>query len=87
MVESVAVPVALPEPSKDVVHATSPVELMVLAVASAVAVEALPLRGPEKLLAVMTLLLKLPEASRNTTVLTTFAADEFSVTVNVLLPA
>lgn len=80
-------PVALPEPSKDVVHTTSPVELMDLAVASVDAVEALPLSGPEKLLAVMTLLLKLPEPSRSTTVLTTFDADEFSVTVNVLLPA
>ena len=87
VLERVAVPVALAEPSKDVDHATSPVELMVLAVARAVADEAVPLSGPEKLLAVMTLALKLPEPSRSTTVLTTFVAEELSETVNVLLPA
>ena len=87
MLARVAVPVALAEPLKDVDHATSPVELMVLAVASTVAEEAVPLSGPEKLLAVMTLELKLPEPSRSTTVLITLVAEEFSVTVNALLPA
>jgi hypothetical protein len=72
--------VALAEPSKDADPVTSPERAMVLAVASAVAEVALPLKD-----AVIVPALKFPDASLATIVDAVFAEVAFEVTVNVTL--